>query len=114
MGENVAVPETFVGYVGPPEVHDASVVTVSPSIDGLRVVLEMPDQGTIVVDFGGVWAYPAHEPEGMRLYSLTETAVDPPQEFLSPLRRFVFVNWDETDARSLVVLASTVSFSSGP
>jgi hypothetical protein len=104
------VTDALVGPVGPPEVHGARIDSVVPSIDGYEVTLETDGGSLLKVRFGGVLKWVGTEPEGMLVYVLNEWQLDPPQGFIGPLRRFVFVNWGEEDPRNLEVMASSVDF----
>jgi hypothetical protein len=94
---------SFVAYVGDPEFHDGSILSVQRQ-DGVVRVRVCGHSGKIfVVIFSGVFAVRANCPEGMMLYGLTELRGEP------PLRRFVFANWED-DAKAFLEI-DAVSFS---
>jgi len=87
----------FIGYVGPPDFHDGSVLTLERHDGTVRVRVRGCSGKAFVVTFGGVRAVRAKRPEGMMLYALGELRGEP------PLRRFVFANWDDDSDASLEV-----------
>ena len=89
----------FVAYVGPPELHDGQVLTVVQNGDRVSVLVQSGGERRFAVDFEGVTDIRAIQPEGMTLYALVEMTAP------SPLRRFVFANWDDEDASALEVIA---------
>lgn len=91
----------FIGYVGDPDFHDGSVLTVKQVGDSLQVRVRGASGKFYVVEFGGVSAVRSNKPEGMVLYALSELRMQPPQ------RRFVFANWDEQDEASLEIDAES-------
>src|SRR5262249_25015195 len=88
---------SFVGYVGDPDFHDGSIVTVEKRDDTVRVRVRGFSGKSFLVSFTGVRAVRASEPEGMMLYSLTEFSCE------RPTRRFVFANWDDDSKAYLQV-----------
>jgi hypothetical protein len=95
----------FVAYVGPPELHDGYIVEVQRQNEKARVVIRGASGRLFAVEFCGVQSVKAHRAEGMLLYSLSE------MKAAAPLRRFVFVNWDEEDDASLEIVARELSTS---
>jgi hypothetical protein len=91
--------EGFVAYRGDPDFHDGKVVAVHHEGDTARVVVKAESGRVLEVRFSGVDSLRSHKAEGMTLYSLTEV------EAPTPLRRFVFANWDEEDDARLEVVA---------
>jgi hypothetical protein len=91
--------EGFVGYRGGHEVHDATVASVEHDGDVVRVVIEAVDGGRIVFQFSEVASLTQTRAEGMMLFGLSEFSAT------SPLRRFVFANWDDDDDAQLEVVA---------
>ncbi|PYL07992.1 MAG: hypothetical protein DME34_05725 [Verrucomicrobia bacterium] len=90
----------FVAYVGPPDIHDSTITSVTRQGDSVRVELRTLDARPLSLTFQGVASIMSQHPEGMFLYALTELASPSP-----PLRRFVFANSDEESASALEVLA---------
>ena len=95
--------DEFIGYVGDPDFHDGSVVSVTAERDLARVVVRGASEQEYVVEFRGVKAMRSNRPEGMMIYSLTEMRAR------SAARRFVFTNWDEDDDATLEVEAEDFS-----
>src|SRR5262245_6913144 len=94
---------SFVGYIGDADFHDGSVLAIERQDGAVCVRVRGASGKLFVVDFGGVRAVRASQPEGMVLYALSELAGDP------PVRRFVFANWDEDGGAHLEVDAETVA-----
>jgi hypothetical protein len=90
----------FVGYIGNPDLHDASISAVRRSRDEIEIVATASDGRPLSVTFRGVQSVKSSHPEGMMLYALVELKASP------PLRRFVFVNWDENDSSHLEISAT--------
>lgn len=89
----------FVGYVGPPQLHDGRILRFSHR-DGVASVLVEGDDGRqFTLEFEEVVQVEADRPEGMRLYALSEMTAR------SLLRRYVFANWDDEDPRRLELTA---------
>src|SRR4051794_25394093 len=93
----------FVGYVGDADFHDGSVWAVEHQGTTARVWVRGASGNVFVVEFGGVRAVRANQPEGMVLYALSELRGEP------PLRRFAFANWDDDSPAHLEVDAETVA-----
>ncbi len=91
--------DQFVGYRGDRDLHDGVVVGVQRTGDVARVVVKTYDGRRLEVEFSGVESLEQRDAEGMRLYSLSEMTA------ASPLRRFVFTNWDDEADAQLEVLA---------
>jgi hypothetical protein len=90
----------FIGYVGPPELHDGSIVQVQESSQGIKVSVQGDDGKPFVIVFSGVRNTSSNRPEGMILYGLAEMKEE------GPGRKFVFLNWDEKDAAKLEIIAT--------
>ena len=93
--------DEFIGYVGNPDFHDGTVVSVRQEHDGASVSIRGASGQEYVVLFSGVKAVRATDPEGMIIYSMTEMRSQ------LPVRRFVFANWDEDDDSSLEIEAES-------
>lgn len=89
----------FLGYVGIPDIHDATVIAVHLIADKLTVSLQSVEQRLFQIEFHGVESVTSTQPEGMMLYSISEIRAQ------APMRRFVFANWDEQDDALLEVCA---------
>ncbi len=98
---------SFVGYIGHAEFHDGSIVAVDQQVGEASVRVRGASGTVFVVDFGGVRAVRANQPEGMMLYALSELSGEP------PLRRFAFANWDEDSPAYLEVDAVTIAVREG-
>ena len=96
---------SFVGYVGDPDFHDGSIVSVEESDGTVRVRVRGASGKLFVVDFSGVAEVRAFDPKGMKLYALSEMSCQP------PLRLFVFANWDEESKARLEVEATGLAVS---
>lgn len=90
---------TFVAYVGPPDIHDATVLRLTQKDDVATVYLRSSEGRPFTLEFSGITNIHAIRPEGMLLYALAEMRAE------SPLRRFVFANWDEEDKATLEIIA---------
>ena len=88
-----------VAHIGNPDFHDGTVISVLAKADRVSVVIQGQSGRRYTLDFNGVARLASNRAEGMTLYAVTE--MEAPQ----PLRRFVFVNWDEKDDASLEVTA---------
>src|SRR5262245_40796819 len=98
------VDSSFIGYVGEPDFHDGSILTVERKDSCARVRVQGASGKVFIVEFRGVRAVKANQPEGMVLYALSELRGDP------PLRRFVFANWDDDGKSYLEVEAENFVF----
>ena len=86
-------------YIGPPDLHDGRVLSASEPVHGNMQVRVVGASGSrYVLSFSGVSLLQSNNPIGMLLYGLAEFAV-------GEAKRFVFVNWDETDTAALEVVA---------
>jgi hypothetical protein len=94
---------SFIAYRGARDIHDG---TVEHAGDLARVVVKALNGRMFEVEFSGVESATRIRAEGMMLYSLSEM-----EEKRSPLRRFVFTNWEEEeeDDAELMVLARDFS-----
>lgn len=95
--------EDFVGYVGVPELHDGVIVRIQESGDGVQVSVRGDDGKLFTIAFSGVKNTSSNRPEGMILYGLAEMKRN------SGDRKFVFLNWDESDGSKLEVIAADLS-----
>jgi hypothetical protein len=102
----------FIGYIQEPDVHDGVIITATyksgflRSIFDKRVVLVVVltyDERLFIIRFSRVRSANITNVEGMRLYSLSEMHETP------PLRRFVFVDWEEESNRHFEVVAREIS-----
>ena len=96
--------EGFVAYRGDRELHDGMVVALEQDGETAWVVIEAGSGRRFEVRFFGVESLTQLRAEGMMLYALAEMEGEP------PLRRFVFVNWDEDDEAQLDVLARDLDY----
>jgi hypothetical protein len=96
----------FVGYVGGPELHDATILKYSHAGEEASVQLKSDTGHQFTVSFSGVREVSANCPELMIIYAIAEL------EDKLPYRSYVFVNWDEKDQRILRVVAQYCSISS--
>lgn len=94
---------TFIAYVGDPDFHDGSILTVDQDGGTVSVRVRGASGRVFVVEFTGVGAVKTNCPEGMLLYALTEVRTEP------PMRRFVFANWDYDSKAQLEVDAAGFS-----
>jgi hypothetical protein len=95
--------ERPIKYVGPSTIHDARIAAVHRSSDEVVVHLRTYDAGPLELRFHGVRDVIEREPVGIMLYSLNELPDAP------PYRRFLFVNWEDDDARGLEIVARAFS-----
>jgi len=93
----------FVGYVGDADFHDGSVLAVEHQGTTATVHVRGFSGKVFMIEFCGVTAVHANEPEGMELYALSEFSGEP------PLRRFVFNNWDDDSPAHLKIDAETIA-----
>lgn len=95
-------------YVGPPDLHDATIERLEQEGATLRVRVRAEDGEVITAEFRGVTQVVVTEAEGMMLYAVAEMRSD------GPGRRFVFANWygpgEEGSERQLEVMAEDVHF----
>lgn len=94
---------SFVGYIGDADFHDGTVVAVEQQDGVARVRVRGASGKLFVVVFGGVREVRKSCPEGMVLYALCEIRCE------SPLRRFIFANWDDDSPACLEVEAETIA-----
>ena len=94
---------SFIGYVGDADFHDGRILNAVKSDNSAHVRIRGGSGQIFVVIFDGVSAMRARCAEGMMLYALAEVTCDP------PLRRFVFLNWDENEESHLEVEALNIS-----
>ena len=90
---------SFIDYIEPEELHDATLLRFAQEDNRVTVYIQGQEGHSFVVEFLDVASIHALSPEGMILYSLTEMKAEP------PLRRFVFVNWNEEDKAALEIVA---------
>jgi hypothetical protein len=93
------VNSAFIKYVGPPDLHDASIVAIEQHLDVVVISVRGASGRHFDIVFSGVTVLNSFEPEGMLLYALAELTHD------GPGRRFEFVNWDEDAKASLEIEA---------
>jgi hypothetical protein len=89
----------FSTYVGPKEIHDATLLRSVQEDGKVTIYLQSVDGHAFALEFLDVASIHALSPEGMVLYALAEVKTR------LPLRRFVFVNWDEEDEAALEIVA---------
>lgn len=94
---------SFVAYVGDPDIHDGTILAVERRDRAIRVRVRGASGREFVVAFGGVFAVRSNCPEGMMLYALSELRGEP------PMRRFVFVNWEDDGKAFLEIDAASFS-----
>jgi hypothetical protein len=94
---------SFVGYVGDADFHDGTVLAVEQQYGMARVRVRGASGKVLVVEFRGVRAVRANQPEGMMLYALSELRGE------LPLRRFAFANWDDDSPACLEVDAESIA-----
>ena len=92
----------FVGYIGPADIHDGTILKLQHNDATVRVLVKSSDGQLYAFEFDLVQSVTSVEPEGMTLYSLTEMAA------AAPFRRFVFTNWDEEGKGMLDVVAQQI------
>jgi len=90
---------SFIAYIEPEELHDATLLRFAQEDNRVTVYIQGQEGRSFVFEFLDVTSIHAISPEGMILYSLTEMKAEP------PLRRFVFVNWNEEDKAALEIVA---------
>lgn len=100
--------EDFIAYVGDPDLHDGSVVGIQCEGDTTRITIRGSSGRLFTAEFRGAVSVKAHRAEGMHLYAVSELKAP------SPLRRFVFSNWDPEDDACLEIAAETVILSDFP
>ena len=93
----------FVAYVGPSNLHDATIRNIASEPNNITVfieasVYEKAAGPNFALHFYGVTHHYAVEPKGMMLYALIEMRCEP------PLRKFSFAN-SEDDAARLEIIA---------
>ncbi len=93
--------DEFIGYVGNPDFHDGSIISVRHERDAASVKVRGASGQEYVVQFAGVKVVRATRPDGMMIYSMSEMRSQ------LPLRRFVFANWDEEDDSRLEIHAES-------
>src|SRR5271170_159117 len=67
-----AASRSFAGYVGGPQLHDASVVRLDSDGKDIHVLIKSLDGGMFRISFLGVQEVSSNRPEGMMLYALVE------------------------------------------
>lgn len=97
--EDVSVGQ-FLGYIGPGDVHDATIRRIECSTGMVTVLLRSYDGREFGIRFWGVVAVEAHQAEGMMLYTLCEL------NEAAPIRRFRFVNWEDDSPDDLQIVAT--------
>src|SRR5262249_32980691 len=97
--------DEFLAYVGNPDFHDGSIVSVEQLATTARVRVRGESGKEYVVEFSGFASVRAISPEAMVLYALSELRGDP------PLRRFSFANWDDESESLLEIDARDFSIS---
>jgi hypothetical protein len=90
----------FVRYLTP-DLHDGHVLSVERDGSDVRVVAKSYTEEVFEIVFSDVDDLAtSDEPAGMELYALAEMEAE------APLRRFLFINWDEEeDPRRLEIVA---------
>jgi hypothetical protein len=98
----------FVGYVGPPSIHDAVIDRVDLASDRLIVVVRTaaPESAQLQIELLEPSEVEQDRPVGMMLFALAELQADDRGR-----RRFSFVNWDEDDTARLDLRATEVRWS---
>ncbi|HEY0765408.1 MAG TPA: hypothetical protein VGD61_23725 [Pyrinomonadaceae bacterium] len=103
--------EKFIGYIQEPDVHDGVIVKATYKSGFLRsvfyqrvvlVVVLTEEKRLFVIRFGRVRSASIITVDGMILYSLSEMYATP------PLRKFVFVDWEEESNRRCEVVAREI------
>jgi hypothetical protein len=94
--------EEFIAYVGSWEIHDAVIQRIENAQQTVTVFLKAYDGRDFAVRCYGVARQEAHNPEGIMLYALSEMSCP------APLRKFVFVNWDEENPARLEIVAESL------
>jgi hypothetical protein len=85
-------------YIGPPDIHDATIVSLDQSGDCLVVRIRSYEGREFGLRFRGVTGVKSENPEGMMLFALSQCGDHTPY-------LFSFSNWDEEDAAFLEVTA---------
>ena len=88
----------IIGYVGDSNIHDGVITKVEHSGKKALVTIESEEGHIILVQFDGVKSVKSNNPEGMKLYSLSE--IKHPDN-----RLFVFTNWKDEDNAFLEIIA---------
>lgn len=91
--------ETFISYVGPQALHDATLLRLKHKDNWVKVYLKSNEGHFFTLEFLDVIDIQTIQPEGMRLYALAEF------KDKSPFRRFVFSNWNEEANAMLEIVA---------
>jgi hypothetical protein len=94
---------SFVRYVGDPDFHDGSIISVEEEGDAVHIRLRGASGSIYNIKFSGVREVRTKHPEGMLIYALCELRCDP------PLRRYAFAKWDEDEIGLLEVDAESIS-----
>lgn len=103
--------EKFIGYIQEPDVHDGVIVKATYKSGFLRsvfdkrvvlVVVLTDEKRLFVIRFGRVRSASIINVDGMILYSLSEMYATP------PLRKFVFVDWEDESNRRCEVVAREI------
>ena len=94
---------SFVGYIGDADFHDGHVIGVEQHSSTVNVRVRGASGQVYLVEFTGVLTMRAARPEGMMLYALSEFSGK------LPMRRFVFVNWDDDSEAYLEVDAEAIT-----
>ena len=94
-------------YVGPPDLHDGRVASVSHDTEAGVLVVRVEGAGGAAYDlrFDNVGSVTTKEPVGMMLYALVEVDVGTAHS-----KRFDFVNWDDDGDGRLSVTAESFSW----
>ena len=91
---------SFLGYVGPSDFHDGSIVSVEHENGAVRVRVRGFSGAIYAVEFEAAQIVRRTRAEGMMIYALSELR----GEALS--RRFAFANCDEEDDAELEIDAT--------
>ncbi|MFI5453945.1 MAG: hypothetical protein ACHRXM_00680 [Isosphaerales bacterium] len=89
----------FVAYVGPPDLHDGTILRVESTQDTVTVLVESYERRRFALEFHGVTHQEMNAPEGMVLYALIEMRTPPPRH------KYVFANWEYDDPARLEIEA---------
>ena len=92
---------SFIGYVGPSDFHDGSILSVEQGESIARVRISGANGSEFLIECRGVHAVRARNPVGMLLYAVSEMRLEP------PLRRFAFANFNADDTAFLEIDAET-------
>ncbi|MBN1430162.1 MAG: hypothetical protein JXB07_17465 [Anaerolineae bacterium] len=90
---------SFIAWIGPQELHGATILRLMQGNNATKVFSQDHEGRPFALEFLEVVSVHATRPEGMSVYGLAE------MEAKSPLRRFVFVDWDEGSGRKLEIVA---------